>query len=87
MFSSLLRNSSPLFLNKNISEFCRNSTNESIRKLTEKNNIEKNKPKINFNFDDNNNDDNNKKDNFNFYEFIFFLTFSSIAFLLYKRIK
>jgi hypothetical protein len=69
-------------LNKSFSEYCKNSTNESIRKITEKYNSNKNKPKIKLNLDD----DNNNPD-FNFYDFIFFLSVTTIAFLIYKRLK
>jgi hypothetical protein len=78
MFSCLLRNNSPLFLNKKFSDYCRDSRNESIRRLAEKN-----KPKIKFELNDN--DDNNNA--IVFYEFIFFITFTSLAFYLYKRLK
>jgi len=80
MFSRLLRNSSPLFLNKKFSDYCRESTNESITRLTKKN-----KPK--FKFELNDNDDDNNNNTIVFYEFIIFITFTSLAFYLYKRLK
>ena len=92
MFQCLSRNAFPLLLNKKISDYCRNSTNESIRKLIERHNSEKEKPKFNFdiNTSNENNNDNNNKNNHkevSFINFIIFLSVSSIAFFLYKRIK
>jgi hypothetical protein len=82
MLSCFSRNSYPLILNKNLRDYCRNSTNESIKKIIERHNSEKDKPKIKIN---NNDDDNNPV--FNLLDFIFFLSVSSIAFFLYKRLK
>jgi hypothetical protein len=76
----------PLILNKSLSEYCKNSTNNSIRRLTEKYNLERNKPKIQFLLNDSDSDDDDKPI-INFYDLIIFLSISTIAFLFYKRIK
>jgi len=88
MFKPLLNNSFPyLFLNKNLSEYCRNSTNEFIRKITEKYQTKKYIPNIKINY--NNKEDNNEngKNDFNLYVFLVVLSISSISFYFYKRIK
>ena len=74
----------PQVMNKNLYEYCKKSTEESIKKITEKNNLERNKPKIKFLL--NNNDDSGKPE-FNFYGFLAFLSISTIGFLIYKRLK
>lgn len=79
-------NSIPYILNKNLNSYCRNSTNESIRKLTENYKSKKYIPnvKMNYNVSDN---DNNDKPEFNFYFLLAFLSISSMTMLFYKRIK
>ena len=84
MLNCFFRQPYPITLNKSLSEYCRSSTNESIRKLTERYNSDKNKPKISLNFND---DDDNNNPKFNFYDFIFFLSVSTIVFFIYKRLK
>ena len=69
-------------INKNFNDYCKKSMDESIRKINEKSNLERNKPKIVNPFDDENND----KPDFNIYGFITFLSISTIAFLFYKRL-
>jgi hypothetical protein len=68
-------------LNKTISEYCKNSTNESIRKLTENYNLERNKPKIKEPFED------NGKPEINFFNLLLFLSISTVTFYFYKRLK
>lgn len=68
--------------NKTISDYCRKSTNESIQKLTEKYNLERNKPKIK-----NPLDEYEDKPNFNFYGFLAFLSISTMTIFFYKRLK
>lgn len=67
--------------NKTISDYCRKSTNESIQKLIEKYNLERNNLKIKkpLNEED--------KPNFNFYGFLVFLSISTMAIFFYKRLK
>lgn len=73
-------------LNKTLSDYCRNSTNESIRKLTDQHNLERNKLKIkNIHYDDENNDDDKPK--LDIYGFLIFLSFSMISIYIYKRLK
>lgn len=77
MFSFLSKNSYPLFFNKNLRDYCKNSTNESIKKMIERHNSEKNKPKIN----------NGNNPEFKLSNFIYLFSLSYIAFFIYKRIK
>lgn len=75
--------------NKNINDYCKKFTNESIIKMTEKYTLERNKPKIHNPFHDKNNDNPNNPNNPNFsiYGFWAVLTISTMAFFFYKRIK
>lgn len=73
-------------LNKTISEYCRNSTNESIRKLTEKHNLERNKPKIKISLNNDDNEEDGNKPKFDIYDFLAFLSFSIISIYVYKRL-
>jgi len=68
--------------NKNINNYCRNSTNVSIKKITDKYNLERNKPKIQNPFEDN--DD---KPKVGIYSTLVFLSISTMVFFFYKRIK
>lgn len=81
MFNPLMRN--PLIFNKSLSEYCRNSTNESIRKLKEKYESKKYIPNIKITYSS----DENDKPDFNFYVFLVFLSISSLSLFFYKRIK
>jgi len=82
MFNCFLRQKYPLTFNKTLSDYCKNSTNEYIRKLTERYNSEKKKSKINLNLND---DDNNPE--FNYYGFFLFLSIFTITVHIYKRLK
>lgn len=68
--------------NKNFNDYCKKTMDESIRKINEKYNLERNKPKIINPFDNKN----NNNPDFNIYGFITFLSISTIAFLFYKRL-
>jgi hypothetical protein len=72
----------PNYVNRSLAEYCRKSTEESIRKKTQKYNLERNKPFLNttFAFNCDNNPD------FNIYTFLLFLSISTISFYFYKRI-
>lgn len=76
----------PLYFNKSLRDYCTNTTNESIRKLTEKYNSEKRTFKFK-NILDNHDDEDPKIPEFNFYTFLIFLSISSISFYFYKRLK
>lgn len=81
MFNCFVRK--PLYpINKKLNDYCKKTMDDSIRKLNEKYNLERNKPKFTNPFDDENND----KPNLNIYGFITFLSISTIAFLFYKRL-
>lgn len=75
----------PILFNKNLSDYCRKSTDESIKKFSEKYNLERNKPKIKNPLDDNGNG--NGKPEFNLYEFLIFLSISTMAIYLYRRLR
>lgn len=67
-----------------LSEYCSKKINESIRKITEKYNLHKNIVKIKIPFKE---DNENSEPEFNIYNFIIFLSISTITYILYKRIK
>lgn len=73
----------PLYINKNLSDYFTKTTNESIRKLTEKNNLERNKQQFKKILDE---DDNSGKPEFNFYGFLLFLS-TLITFHFTKRLN
>ena len=73
----------PQVMNNVLYEYCKRSTQESVRKLTEKYNLERNKPKIINPLQDNNGD----KPPYNFYGFFAILSISTFGFLLYKRLR
>jgi hypothetical protein len=80
----MLTSFKPTYLfNKNISDYCRKYTNESIIKMTDKFTLERNKPKIQNPFCDKNNE--NPK--FSIYGFLIIITISTMAFFFNKRIK
>lgn len=73
------------YYSKSIRDYCMNSTNEYIEKITEKNNLERtnklikiNNPLIS---------DSNDKPEHNFDKFLVFLSISTIGFYLYRRLK
>jgi hypothetical protein len=69
--------------NKNINDYCRKYTNESIIKITEKYTLERNKPKIQNPFDLKNNDN----PNFSVSGFWVIFTISTMAFFFYNKLK
>jgi hypothetical protein len=73
----------PYLFNKNISDYCKNSTNESIKKITDKYYLERNRPTTINPFDD----EDDYKPTVNIYSIFIFLSISTMAFFLYKRVK
>jgi hypothetical protein len=71
----------PQLMNNTMYDYCKRTTQDSIRKITEKYNLERN---IKNRLDDN--DDIGQPQN-NFYGFLFFLSISTIGILLYKQVK
>jgi hypothetical protein len=61
-----------------------NCTNDSIRKITEKYNLEKNKPIIKHPLSV---DEDDAKPRLNFYKFLLFLSISTITIYFYKRLN
>lgn len=74
----------PVVMNKALYDYCKKSREESVRKLSEKYSLERNKPKINILLENN---DGNDKPEFNFYGFLAFLSVTTVAFFIYKRLK
>lgn len=73
----------PYLFNKTMNDYCRHSTDESIKKITYRYNLERNNPKIKNPFDDEYED----KPKINIYSMFAFLSISTLAFFLYKRLK
>lgn len=74
----------PLYVNNGLRDICTKSTNESIRKLTEKYNLERKAPQYKTLIYD---EDGNETPNLGFFNLLIFLSISSITFYLYKRLK
>lgn len=75
----------PINFNKSLSDCCTRTTNESIKKITDKYNLERNKPKV-INLLEEDNDNGNP--GIIFCKFLFFLYTSYVVlFFLNKRIK
>ncbi len=70
----------PLQFSKSLNYY----TNESIRKITEKYNLERNKPTIKNPLVV---DEDDAKPNLNFYNFLLFLSISTITIYFYKRLN
>jgi hypothetical protein len=70
----------PLQFSKSLNYY----TNESIRKITEKYNLERNKPIIKNPLAV---DEDGAKPNLNFYNFLLFLSISTITIYFYKRLN
>ncbi len=70
-------------INNTLNEYCYKSTQESIQKQILYNNLARNKIKT----DDLLYDNRVLKRNYNFYGFVFFLSISTVGFLLYKRLR
>lgn len=71
----------PIYFNKTLQDYCKKANEESLRKLNEKYNLERNKLKIKNTFDDNDNHD------FNYFGFLVFLSITIFSFSLYKRLN
>ena len=73
---------------KSILEYCMKSTEDSIKRIIEKKNLEKKnatvKEILKIKLED---DDNNKNPRFNFNVLLVFLSISSLGFYFYKKIK
>lgn len=84
-----IRNKPILFSNGYFKDYCMRSSQDSIKKLIENKDRDKNNPKIKISLDDNNdnNDKNDKNTQMNFSGVIFFISISSLLFLYYRRIK
>lgn len=74
----------PILVNKTLQDYCRKSTEESIKKISEKYNLERNRPKINISLDA---ESNNSKPEFNFYGLLAFLSITTLTFFFYKRLQ
>lgn len=81
-------------INNNLRNICTKSTNETIRKLTEKYNLEKKKPQFKTLIYDNDDGDGDGDEfpKFYFLNLLLFLsisyvTISSVTFYFYKRLK
>jgi hypothetical protein len=83
MFSSILYNK-PIYVNRALHDYCRKSTDESIRKQTEKLNVERNKPTIDVVCSKCNVERISKM---NVYTFLAFVTISTMSFYFYKIIR
>lgn len=73
------------YSSKSVRDYCMNSTNEYIKKITQKYDLERNDKLIKINNPLNN--DKNDKPEHNFESFIFFLSISTIGLYLYRRLK
>lgn len=74
--STLIRK--PINVNKSLHDYCKKSTEESIRKLDEKYNLERNKPKVNKPFQNNSDT--------NFLSIFLFLSITMFSYCFYKRL-
>jgi hypothetical protein len=71
----------PILYNKSILDYCMKSTQESIKKMTEKKSLEKEIKQFQCNDDDDNNS------SFNFYRLLLILYVSSLGIYFYKKLK
>ncbi len=74
----------PLYVNNGLRDVCTKSTNESIRKLTEKYNLERKPPQYKTLIYDN---DGNETPNLVFFNFLIFLSITSATFYFYRRLQ
>lgn len=75
----------PVFTNHSVNEYCRNSLQRSIQKITEQANSERNEPYKKYEksvANDENSPDHSK----NIYPFLIFLSISTLTYCFYKRI-
>ena len=80
-------NKTPYLLNKTINDYCKYSTNESIKRIIDRYNLERNKPKIKNIFNNEHEDEDKDKSRITIYSIFAFLSISTVAFFLYKRLK
>jgi|LauGreDrversion4_2_1035121.scaffolds.fasta_scaffold598532_2 hypothetical protein len=79
--SCMMRN--PIIFNKSLQDYCKKINEESIRKLSDGYNLEKNKPKIKNLLK---NDDSNNPD-YNYFGIIIILSITMFTFSFYKRLQ
>ena len=77
----MMRN--PIIFNKSLQDYCKKINEESIRKLSDGYNLEKNKPKIKNLLK---NDDSNNPD-YNYFGIIIILSITMFTFSFYKRLQ
>lgn len=70
-------------MNKALYDYCKKTTEESIKKISENYSLERNKTKINISME---NSDGNANPEFNFYKLLAFLSLTTITFFFYKRL-
>ena len=76
---------SPIYINENLRDICTKSTNESIRKLSYKYDLERKNKRVRnlLAYDDSNID----PFDLNFFHLFLFLSISSMTFYFYRRLK
>lgn len=74
----------PLYANNGLRDYCNKTTNESIRKLTEKYYLERKNPQYKTLIYD---EGGNETPNIGFLNFLLFISLSSITFYLYRRLQ
>jgi hypothetical protein len=79
--SCMMRN--PISFNKSLQDYCKKINEESIRKLSDGYNLEKNKPKIK-NILKN---DNSNNPDYNYFGIIIILSITMFTFSFYKRLQ
>lgn len=75
----------PLYFNKKLRDYCTNTINESIERITQNYNLEKKNIQFKNLIDNDNNNPKNPK--ISFEHLLIFLSISSISFYFYKRLK
>ena len=73
----------PIIINKKLSDYCKKTMNESIKNIGVRYNLERNQSKIKNII----NNDDEEKPKFNIYNFLIFLSISTITIYFYKRLK
>jgi hypothetical protein len=75
------------YCNSTISKYCRSITQESIKKMTEKYNLEKERIAIKIPSDNDDNSNNSNNPNWNFNRLLIFISVSSLMIYFYKKLK
>ncbi len=83
MLSFYIPKTQPI-LNKILQDYCKKTTENSMRKLTEKYNLERNKPKL---VDPIEKVCINSNPEFNFYGILAVLSITTMAFIFYKKLN